>query len=108
MWQLGIGNETADMLTSASQVAACGSTPTPCMGLLVSSTNYQCGSSASETRRRICQIRRATWRQRDRRQLLVWGSWSQAQNINVAARHRKRDGGYGEQKETRGRMWNEP
>src|SRR5438067_11854171 len=30
MWQLGIGNETADMSTNTSQVAAaCGPTPTP-------------------------------------------------------------------------------
>ena len=28
-WQLGIGNETADMSTNTSQVAACGPTPTP-------------------------------------------------------------------------------
>src|SRR5882724_13652529 len=33
---------------------------------------------------------------------LVWGSWCQAQTINVAARHRKRDGGYVDQHESGG------
>src|SRR6266550_4498238 len=123
------------------------------MGLLVSSTNYQCGSSASETRRRICRPTRVRWRPVDRRQLrthgtirgelaiwrrssrhnlvfggsigirtmmqpcasaaklrgggpiLVWGSWCQAQTINVAARHRKRDGGYVDQHESGGGLW---
>ena len=33
---------------------------------------------------------------------LVWGSWCQAQTINVAARHRNRDGGYVDQHESGG------
>ena len=44
------------------------------MGLLVSSTNYQCGSSASETRRRICRPTRVRWRPVDRRQLRTHGT----------------------------------